>query len=185
MGIVLEKFDFTGAIGAMICLCQRQAVTADGATQQALDEISASLNYVAGIVARRGLGALLDGPIPPAPVRHEVGEDAHEVGEEDVEEGLSVEEEAVVSGPERRRSPRSMFADLNGDRGAAPVLSSGHVRIVDYIRANPGCTLAEIGAGCGYGFDSVAAMLTQVRKVVPIVSRGRGRGAPARYSVSV
>lgn len=150
MTIHLKRLDFSSTVSAMICVCMRHAVTADGATQQALDEIAASLNNVAAIVGRRRLAPMLDGPIPPVPVPQMVGEDEEEGDEGEVE----VEPEVLVSKPERKRTPRTIFHDLVA-RAKESNFSPAQTVVLDYIRANPGCTLDEISKATGYGIKSI------------------------------
>lgn len=180
MTIHLKRLDFSSTVSAMICVCMRHAVTADGATQQALDEIAANLNTVAAIVGRRRLAPMLDGPIPPVPVPQQ--------GEEDEEEGdegeLEVEPEVLVSTPERKRTPRAIFHDLNAD-GQAARLSQSQSAILEYIRANPGCTGEEISKATGYGVNSVNTAISVIRKSTPVAkSKSSSRGVSS-YRVGV
>ena len=178
MTIHLKRLDFSSTISAMICVCARHAVTADGATQQALDEIAASLNNVAAIVGRRRLAPILDGPIPPVPVPHQVGED-----EEEDDEGLSLDDsepEALATRPERRRAPRTIFPDLVAGSNLSPSqtvvskLSPSQTATLEYIRANPGCTLEEISKATGRGIGTILTGISVIRKSIPIHSPGSG-----------
>lgn len=180
MTIHLKRLDFSSTVSAMICVCMRHAVTADGATQQALDEIAANLNNVAAIVGRRRLAPMLDGPIPPVPVPQMVGEE-----EEEGDEGeLEVEPEVLVSKPERKRTPLTIFHDLNAD-GQAARLSLSQSAILEYIRANPGCTGEEISKATGYGVNSVNTAISVIRKSTPVAkSKSSSRGVSS-YRVGV
>ncbi len=179
MSINLTRLDFTSTINAMLCVAARHAVSADGARQRALDEIAASLNSVAAIIARHKLAEQLNGPIPPVPPRDQPSEDDGD------DEALSLndEPELPASPPQRARSPRSIFPDLTIE-GSAPKLSPSQTVILDYIRANPGCTGAEISAATGYGIASVQTTISVIRKVTPIHSaRSGGKNGTSSYRV--
>ncbi len=180
MSINLTRLDFTSTINAMLCVAARHAVSADGARQRALDEIAASLNSVAAIIARHKLAEQLNGPIPPVPPRDQPGEDD---GDDDDVLSLDDEPELQASAPQRARSPRSIFPDLTIE-GHAPKLSPSQTVILDYIRANPGCTGAEISAATGYGIASVQTTISVIRKVTPIHSaRSGGKNGTSSYRV--
>ncbi len=167
--MTIKRFDFSSAISTMICLCARHAVTSDGATQQALDEIAANLNTVAAIVNRRRLSPLLDGPIPPVPAPHLVGQE-DETEENDDDETLSLDEPAPQPKAKQpteadlRAATRSVFPAL----ATVSHLTPSQTVILDYIRANPGCTGAEISAATGYSMASVHTYITVIRRKTPI-----------------
>ena len=184
MTIHLKRLDFSSTVSAMICVCMRHAVTADGATQQALDEIAANLNNVAAIVGRRRLASMLDGPIPPVPVPQEVGVGEDDEGEEGEDVETEVEPEVLVGKPERKRTPRTIFHDLNAD-GQAARLSQSQSAVLEYIRANPGCTGEEISKATGYGVNSVNTAISVIRKSTPVAkSKSSSRGVSS-YRVGV
>lgn len=179
MSINLTRLDFTSTINAMLCVAARHAVSADGARQRALDEIAASLNSVAAIIARHKLAEQLNGPIPPVPPRDQPG------GDDEDDEALSMDDEPELpaSAPQPPRSPKRIFPDLTIE-GSAPKLSPSQTVILDYIRANPGCTGAEISAATGYGIASVQTTISVIRKVTPIHSaRSGGKNGTSSYRV--
>lgn len=165
MTIHLKRLDFTNTVSAMLCLAARHAVTADGARQQALDEIQRSLNNIAAIIALHDLADQLNGPVPPVPPRHAPDDDIET--DDDLALTVTPDEEPDAESESTPTHPRPL--------NPAPTL------VLRYIHTHPGCGTTEICDALSISNPTLSHHVKTIRQAGhPLLADGR----PARYTLA-
>lgn len=155
MSIHLKRISYTTTIDALICIAARYSATADGARQQALDDIAASLNNVAALIARHRLADMLNQPVPPVPSRQ-------------VDDGELDPDELAEDAPAEELT-------------AEPKLHPRQAQIYRYIKNNPGCTGQMLADHCGITLSNLSAQLSYMRNAdIKIISTDT---RPTRYRI--
>ncbi|HRJ40938.1 MAG TPA: helix-turn-helix domain-containing protein [Caldilineaceae bacterium] len=156
MSLIIKRLDCPGYITAMIAIVSRHALLADGARQQALDEIARNLHNIDVIIQRHKLAPVLAAPIPPIPVvTAEDGED---------EPDIDIDVEDVADAGEPAATP----AKITPSQG----------RVLSYIRTHPGCSTVEIASALSISKATISIHLSVLRQAGYTIEM---LGRPARY----
>ena len=171
--ITLKRLDFTGTVNAMICITSRHAITADGATQQALDEIVQALHNIDAICARRPtLATILNAPIPPVPPRHpQDDDDLDDVDDlDDLDDTDDADDDLDND-------------DTDANTQSTADLHPGLVKVLRYIRTNPGCTITDINDATGYSKSTISVYIPELCNAGHNIVRILGKGRTAHYKL--